>query len=98
MNMHKIKAWVEYHWYRLKNTGSPPPLLISLPIIFVILSMEGVLKLANAILYYGNLKFIFDKLEKKLLPNITVSGRLLLTLKAFCILLILLMVMRFTIR
>jgi len=55
-------------------------------------------KTINAVWYYGTLQFIFDKLDKKLVPNGTVSERLLLILKLFCILLALLMIMRFTIR
>ncbi|HGC5342271.1 TPA: hypothetical protein ACIYQ6_005105 [Escherichia coli] len=53
-------------------------------------------KTIHAVWYYGTLQFIFDKLDKKLVPNGTVSERLLLILKLFCILLVLLMVMRFT--
>lgn len=53
-------------------------------------------KTLYVIWYYGTLQFIFDKLDKKLVPNGTVSERLLLILKLFCILLVLLMVMRFT--
>ena len=99
MNTQKVKEWVEHHWYRLNSTGStPPPLPLSLPIILVVLSMEFFLKAANAIWYYGTLQFIFAKLDKKLVPNGTVSERLLLILKLFCILLVLLMVMRFTTR
>lgn len=97
MNVQKVKKWVEHHWYRLNSTGStPPPLPISLPIMFVVLSMEFFLKVANAIWYYGTLQFIFAKLDKKLVPNGTVSERLLLILKLFCILLVLLMVIKLT--
>lgn len=53
-------------------------------------------KTLYVIWYYGTLQFIFDKLDKKLVPNGAVSERLLLILKLFCILLVLLMVMRFT--
>lgn len=99
MNAQKVKEWVEHHWYRLNSTAStPPPLPISLPIILVVLSMEFFLKIANAIWYYGTLQFIFAKLDKKLVPNGTISERLLLILKLFCILLVLLMIIRFTIR
>lgn len=55
-------------------------------------------KTLHTIWYYGTLQFIFDKLDKKLVPNGTVSERLLLIIKSFCILLVLLMVMRFTSR
>jgi hypothetical protein len=97
MKAQKVKEWVEHHWYRLNSTGStPPPLPISLPIMLVVLSMEFFLKAANAIWYYGTLQFIFAKLDKKLVPNGTVSERLLLILKLFCILLVLLMVMKLT--
>ena len=99
MNTQKVKECVEHHWYRLDSTNStPPPLPISLPIIFIALSMEIFLKVVNCVLYYGTLQFIFARIDKKLAPNGTISERLLLVLKLFCILLILLMVMRFTSR
>ncbi len=62
IKLNKLKEWVDNHWSRLNSTGStPPPLLISLPIIVIVLSVE-------------------------------------LTLKLFCILLLLLIVMRFSMK
>ena len=97
--INKLKEWVGNHWSRLNSTGSTPPtLLISLPIIVIVLSMELTLKLVNAFMYYGTLQFITDRIEKRFVPNGGIKERLLFTLKLFCILLLLLIVMRFTMR
>lgn len=70
IKLNKLKEWVDNHWSRLNSTGStPPPLLISLPIIVIVLSVELTLKLVNALMYYGTLQFITDKIEKRFVPS-----------------------------
>ena len=44
------------------------------------------------------LQFITDRIEKRFVPSGGIKERLLFTLKLFCILLLLLIVMRFTMR
>ncbi|MCV5396707.1 hypothetical protein OFN24_25055, partial [Escherichia coli] len=91
IKLNKLKEWVDNHWSRLNSTDStPPPLLISLPIIVIVLSVELTLKLVNALMYYGTLQFITDKIEKRFVPSGGIKERLLFTLKLFCILLLLL--------
>ncbi|WP_427040980.1 hypothetical protein, partial [Escherichia coli] len=97
IKLNKLKEWVDNHWSRLNSTGStPPPLLISLPIIVIVLSVELTIKLVHALMYYGTLQFITDKIEKRFVPSGGIKERLLFTLKLFCILLLLLIVMRFS--
>ncbi|MCV5191950.1 hypothetical protein OFC03_31900, partial [Escherichia coli] len=64
IKLNKLKEWVDNHWSRLHRTGStPPPLLISLPIIVIVLSVELTLKMVNDLMYYGTLQFITGEIE-----------------------------------
>jgi hypothetical protein len=71
IKLNKLKEWVDNHWSRLNSTGStPPPLLISLPIIVIVLSVELTLKLINALMYYGTLHLSLIKLKRGLFPAV----------------------------